>query len=96
MPSNPKGYMGEYYKKNKSKFNNPKEKKKRAARNRARYAMEKKLGHEIPSDMEVDHKRMMKHGGGNRMDNLRVIPATLNRSRNGKHPAGLPKVRYKK
>ena len=36
MPTNKPGYMAIYYRANKEKFNNPKEKKKRATRNRAR------------------------------------------------------------
>jgi 5-methylcytosine-specific restriction endonuclease McrA len=79
MPSNPKGYMGAYYRKNKSKFNNPLEKKKRAARNKAHKMMEKKVGHKIHS--YVDHIKPLKKGGKTTLSNLRVMSKKKNRAR---------------
>jgi len=84
MASNPKGYMGAYYRKNKSKFNNPKEKKKRAARNRARYKMKKKHGASALRGKDVDHKKPLRSGGGNGMGNLRIQSRSKNRANNGK------------
>lgn len=84
MPTNPPGYMNLYYKANKDKFNNPKEKKKRAARNRARRLMEKKVGKAALKGKDVDHKKPLRNGGGNGVKNLRVLSIKKNRAGNGK------------
>ena len=84
MPSNKKGYMGSYYRKNKSKFNNPKEKKKRAARNRARYAVVKAKGKAAVRGKDVNHKKPLRSGGSNSMKNLNILPPGVNRAGNGK------------
>ena len=55
----------------------PEEKKKRAQRNAARREMEKKVG-DLPTNMDVDHKKMMKDGGTNDPANLRVVPEAQN------------------
>lgn len=83
MPSNPPGYANEYYHKNKEKFNNAKEKKKRAARNRARRIMVKAgLAHK-GDGKDVDHKKPLRSGGSNSKKNLRVISRAKNRADNG-------------
>lgn len=55
-----------------------------ARRHRARRALEKKLGHDIPSHMDVDHKKPLKSGGSNSISNLRVRSRKENRSDGGK------------
>ena len=55
----------------------PNQKKNRAARGRARYA----LGLKVGDNREVDHKRLMSKGGGNGKSNLRVVSRKFNRSR---------------
>ena len=79
MPTNPKGYMGKYYHENKEKFNSPKEKKKRAERNKAHRLMEKKTGKKIKGD--VDHIKPLKKGGKTTLSNLRVLSKKANRSK---------------
>lgn len=81
MTTNPKGYMGAYYRKNKSKFNNPKERKKRAVRNAARRKMEKAGRVHKGDGKEVDHIKSLKSGGSNKRSNLRVLTEKQNRSR---------------
>ena len=46
---------------------------------RARRWMEKKLGHDIPVGVDVDHKKAIKTGGGNAPGNLRLRNAHENR-----------------
>lgn len=75
--------MKAYYHRKKSKFNNPKEKKKRASRNRARRLMEKKVGKAKLRGKDVDHKRALRHGGSNSNKNLRVQSRKVNRANNG-------------
>jgi len=58
-------------------------KSKDATRHRARRALAKKLGHTIPSTMDVDHKKKLKSGGSNSISNLRVRSRSANRSDNG-------------
>ena len=53
--------------------------RKRAANNAARALMEKKMGHKIPHNMEVDHKVPLAKGGTNAPSNLQVIPRHANR-----------------
>lgn len=84
MPTNKPGYMGEYYRKNKDKFNNPKEKKKRATRNRARTAMRNKLGAAAIRGKDVDHKKPLRSGGSNGTKNLRLQSPAKNRANNKK------------
>ncbi len=81
MPTNPPGYMNSYYKKNKSKFNNPKEKAKRAKRNKARRIMTKELGKSALNGKDIDHKKPLKSGGSNGRKNLRVMSRAKNRGR---------------
>lgn len=55
-----------------------------ATRHRARRALSKKLGHPIPSNMDVDHKKSLKDGGSNSLNNLRLRSPSANRSSGGK------------
>lgn len=55
-----------------------------AKRHRARRAMEKKLGHKIPSNVDVDHKKPLKSGGSSDLANLRLRSPSENRSDGGK------------
>lgn len=62
----------------------PDEIKRRSQRNQARKTYEKANG-DLPTTVEVDHKRMVKDGGSNDMGNLRALPAKQNRAwRKGK------------
>lgn len=56
----------------------PEEIKKRAMRNAARREYEKAHG-DLPANVDVDHKKRMKHGGGNAMSNLQPKSQTANR-----------------
>lgn len=78
MPSSP-GYKRDY--KQETKTSNARgEKPKRAARNRARYKLEK-LGMVYKGDgKDVDHKTPVSKGGGNARSNLRVVDDNKNRS----------------
>ena len=80
-PSNPKGYMKRYYHANSEKFNNPKEKAKRAKRNKARRMMTKKLGKSAIAGKDIDHIKPLKAGGANTLPNLRPLRASINRGR---------------
>ena len=81
MSTNPPGYMRSYYHANKEKFNSPKEKKKRNARNRARYKVAKQVGKSKIKGKEVDHIKPLRSGGGNGRKNLRIVSRKRNRSR---------------
>lgn len=56
----------------------PEEIKKRAMRNKARAEYEKKHG-DLPSDVDVNHKRPLKTGGGNGHGNLEATSQKENR-----------------
>lgn len=57
---------------------------KRSQRNKARREYEKQHGN-LPSTVDVDHKRMIKDGGGNSPSNLRAVSQKANRGwRKGK------------
>lgn len=63
----------------------PAEKKRRAMRNAARRQLEKEGLVHKGDGKDVDHKRMLKHGGSNARSNLRVTSQTKNRGwRRGK------------
>jgi 5-methylcytosine-specific restriction endonuclease McrA len=81
MPTNKKGYMGDYYHKNKEKFNNPTEQAKRSKRNQARRIMTEALGVSAVRGKDIDHKRPLRQGGGNSRSNLRVMSKSKNRGR---------------
>ena len=84
MPSNPPGYMKKYYNENKEKFNNPKERKKRAARNKARRMMEKEGRVHKGDGKDVGHRKPLRSGGKTTKGNLRVESRSKNRANNGK------------
>lgn len=54
-----------------------------ATRHRARRAYEKKNG-DLPSSVDVDHKKPLKNGGSNSTTNLRARSQHSNRSAGGK------------
>jgi hypothetical protein len=58
----------------------PEQIKNRAARNAARAAMEKKGLVRKGDNKDVDHRKPIVKGGGNATSNLRVVPASQNRS----------------
>lgn len=53
--------------------------KKRSERNKARRAYEKTNG-DLPSDVDVDHKRALSKGGTSSKRNLRAVPQSENTS----------------
>lgn len=62
----------------------PEQIKKRSMRNKARREYEKKHG-DLPSNVDVDHKKMLKNGGTNAESNLRAKSQKDNRGwRRGK------------
>lgn len=68
------------YKKQYEKYDGkPSVKKDRAKRNAARREYERRNG-DLPSDVEVDHKRPLSKGGGNSKSNLRAVKRSNNRS----------------
>jgi hypothetical protein len=74
MPRNPRDYQKE------RKYDGqPAVKAKRAERNRARRLFEKENG-DLPSSVDVDHKKPLAKGGSTKMSNLRAVPAAKNRS----------------
>ena len=56
----------------------PDQKKKRAERNAARRDFEKDHGN-LPSNVDVDHKKMLDNGGTNAKSNLRAVDQKTNR-----------------
>ena len=54
-----------------------------AQRHRARRVYEKKNG-DLPSTMDVDHKRTVKQGGTNAPSNLRARPSRANKAAGGR------------
>ena len=54
----------------------------KAKRNKARREYEKAHG-DLPTNIEVDHKKHLANGGGNSLSNLRARPKSANRSDNG-------------
>lgn len=60
--------------------NQPEQVKHREERNRARAAVEKKLGHKLPHGVDVDHVKPLGAGGSNAEANTRVLPASKNRA----------------
>ena len=57
----------------------------RAARNKARREMEKKVGKQALKDKEVDHIKPLSKGGSNSASNLQILPAMLNRMKGNKY-----------
>lgn len=52
---------------------------KRSERNKARRAMEKKLGKAAIKGKDIDHKKPLRDGGSNKTSNLRVRSVHANR-----------------
>ena len=73
--------------KQEAKAESPQRKQDRRDRMNARYAVEKKVGN-LPTDMQVDHKKALSAGGTNDPKNLRVIPKKQNESFNRAGPGG--------
>jgi hypothetical protein len=57
----------------------PEQIRNRSERNKARRLMEKKVGKAALAGKDVDHKKMIKHGGTNAAGNLRVASVKTNR-----------------
>jgi len=72
-----------------------KEKKARAARERARYAMDKAGVDRTGKD--IDHKKPLSKGGSNKKSNLRLVKPSKNRSfsRNSDHTVKVNKPKKK-
>lgn len=74
MPRNPRRYDLE------QKYDgSPAVKKKRAERNKARRMYEAAHG-DLPTNVDVDHKKPLAKGGTTKLSNLRAEPASKNRS----------------
>jgi hypothetical protein len=87
------------YKRERQYDGRPDVKKRRAARNRARYKLMKEGKVHVGDGKDVDHKKPLTRGGSNRRGNLRAVPAGKNRSfkRNADHSiAGSKKKAVKK
>lgn len=87
------------YKRERQYDGRPDVKKRRAARNRARYKLMKEGKVHKGDGKDVDHKKPLTRGGSNRRGNLRAVPAGKNRSfkRNPDHSiAGSKKRAVKK
>lgn len=80
---------GRDYKSDYAKFQaSPEQKKRRAARNKARAMMEKEGKVSKGDGRDIAHKKSLSHGGSNKRSNLKVQSASKNRARvdkNGKH-----------
>lgn len=78
----------DYKKEYRDYHSKPEQVKKRAQRNAARREYEKKNG-DLPSTVDVDHKRMIKDGGSNDPKNLRAVHEKTNSAwRKGKKGYG--------
>ena len=66
-------------------------KSKDATRHRARRAYEKANG-DLPSNVDVDHKRSLKDGGSNSVSNLRASSQKANRSAGGRKGSAVGKA----
>lgn len=72
--------MARNYKKEYANYQGkPEQIKNRAARNAARREYEKKNG-DLPTKVDVDHKKPIVKGGGNGHSNLRAVSQRANRS----------------
>lgn len=78
----------DYKKEYKEYQGTPEQIKKRSQRNKARREYEKAHG-DLPSNVDVDHKKMIKDGGTNKLSNLRAVPQEKNSAwRKGKKGYG--------
>lgn len=68
----------------------PKRQQDRRDRMAARYAFEKKHG-DLPTNVQVDHKKPLSRGGSNAPSNLRAIPKARNESFKRDGPGGKQK-----
>lgn len=68
------------YKQERQYDGRPDVKKRRAARNRARYKLMKEGKVHKGDGKDVDHKKPLTKGGSNKRSNLRAVPASKNRS----------------
>jgi len=75
VPRNPRDY-----KKERKYDGKPEVKARRAARNRARYKLMKEGKVSKGDGKDVDHKKPLSKGGSTKRSNLRVKPASKNRS----------------
>ena len=73
----PRDYKAEYA----NYHSKPQQKKNRAKRNAARSLLSKAGRVSKGDGKDVDHKRMIKNGGGNSLLNLRVQSKSVNRAR---------------
>jgi 5-methylcytosine-specific restriction endonuclease McrA len=78
MPSS-KNYKRNYGQEYENYQGKPAQIKKRSKRNAARKAYEKAHG-DLPSTVDVDHKRPLAKGGGNSAKNLRAVSQSKNSS----------------
>ena len=67
----------DYKKEYKEYHSKPEQIKNRSERNKARREYEAKNGN-LPSKVDVDHKRPIRKGGGNAAGNLRAVPESKN------------------
>lgn len=74
MKNGKRDYQAE---KNWEKTKKPSRIKDRRERVAARRAVEKKVGN-LPTSMQVDHKKPLVQGGSNKSSNLRVVSAKVN------------------
>jgi hypothetical protein len=79
MPSS-KNYKRNYKEEYDRYHASPEQRKNRAARNKARREVEKKVGKAALRGKDVDHKRPLSKGGGNSKGNLRIRSKRANRS----------------
>lgn len=77
MPSGP-NYIRDYV--HERLTESPKRKRERALRNRARRALQARLGRPIKPGYDVDHIRPLDKGGSNLQNNLRERRASQNRA----------------
>jgi hypothetical protein len=75
MPRKIRDYKDEYAK----YHGQPEQIKQRSARNQARRAYEKAHG-DLPSTVDVDHKRALSRGGTSALQNLQAVSRSTNRS----------------
>ena len=75
MPRKIRDYKDEYQ----SYQSKPEQRKKHAARNKARRDYEKQNGN-LPSTVDLDHKVPLSKGGSTALSNVRPLPQSKNRS----------------
>lgn len=88
MPSS-KNYKRNYREEYDRYHASPEQRKNRAARNRARKEVEKRVGKAALRGKDVDHKRPLAKGGGNGKGNLRIQSKRANRSFKRTRNAGM-------